>query len=170
RAPSAPPGLPPPRPGPLRREASARPPRVQGEHLGEALQQAAVEALGLGDRGRIDAHADAALVAVADKRDHRRAPGQRGARISALGAGSAGLSAARALCLAGRSVEVIERASEWSIEGSGAWALSKRDASSARAGARRRGSRERARGSSWALLRSTGQPARGGGRTAVDRA
>lgn len=36
-----------------------------------------------------------------------------------VGAGIAGLSAARALSRAGRSVEVIERASEWSIEGSG---------------------------------------------------
>ena len=41
------------------------------------------------------------------------------AEILVVGAGIAGLSAARALCLAGRRVEVIERASEWSIEGSG---------------------------------------------------
>lgn len=41
------------------------------------------------------------------------------AEVLIVGAGIAGLSMARALTLAGRTVEVIERAAEWSIEGSG---------------------------------------------------
>ena len=41
------------------------------------------------------------------------------AEVLIVGAGIAGLSLARALTLVGRTVEVIERAGEWSIEGSG---------------------------------------------------
>jgi 2-polyprenyl-6-methoxyphenol hydroxylase-like FAD-dependent oxidoreductase len=41
------------------------------------------------------------------------------AEVLIFGAGIAGLSLARALTLVGRTVEVIERAVEWSIEGSG---------------------------------------------------
>ena len=57
---------------------------VQCEDLVEALLQAAPEALGLGDRGRVEVHADAARVAVGDERDHRRAAGQRRERVGAL--------------------------------------------------------------------------------------
>src|SRR2546423_1034254 len=41
------------------------------------------------------------------------------AEVLIVGAGIAGLSAARGLSLVGRRVHLIERASEWSIEGSG---------------------------------------------------
>src|SRR3954462_6644017 len=57
---------------------------ADGEPLVETLAEIAVEALGIGDGGRVDVRADAARRPVAGERDHRGAARQRAERVGAL--------------------------------------------------------------------------------------